>query len=73
MIAMELVQDGIAEKPDPELARALVATAARHGLILLSCGLRGNVIRFIPALTISDETIDEGLDILGDCLEELTS
>ena len=72
MIAMELVQDGIAEKPDPELARALVATAARHGLILLSCGIRGNVIRFIPALTISDETIDEGLDILGDCLAELT-
>jgi len=72
MIAMELVQDGDAGKPDPELARALVATAATHGLILLSCGIRGNVIRFIPALTISDETIDEGLDILGDCLAELT-
>jgi 4-aminobutyrate aminotransferase/(S)-3-amino-2-methylpropionate transaminase len=73
MIAMELVSDGDAGKPDPELARALVATAAAHGLIILSCGIRGNVIRFIPALTISDELIDEGLDILGDGLAELTS
>jgi 4-aminobutyrate aminotransferase/(S)-3-amino-2-methylpropionate transaminase len=73
MIAMELVQDGDAGKPDPELTRALVASAAKHGLILLSCGIRGNVIRFIPALTISDELIDEGLDILGDCLAELTA
>jgi 4-aminobutyrate aminotransferase/(S)-3-amino-2-methylpropionate transaminase len=72
MIAMELVQDSDAGKPDPDLTRALVATAAARGLILLSCGIRGNVIRFIPALTISDELIDEGLDILGDCLAELT-
>ncbi len=73
MIAMELVSDGDAGKPDPELTRALVATAAAHGLIILSCGIRGNVIRFIPALTINDELIDEGLDILDDCLAELTA
>lgn len=71
MIAMELVQEGRADKPDPELTRALVATAAKHGLILLSCGIRGNVIRFIPALTISDELIAEGLAIIGNCLAEL--
>ena len=73
MIAMELVTDGDAGKPDPELTRALVASAAQNGLILLSCGIRGNVIRFIPALTISDELIDEGLDILGDCLAKLAT
>ena len=73
MIAIELVSDGDAEKPDPEFAKALVATAARNGLILLSCGIRGNVIRFLPALTISDELIAEGLDILADCLAELTA
>ncbi|MCW8985921.1 MAG: aminotransferase class III-fold pyridoxal phosphate-dependent enzyme, partial [Thermoanaerobaculales bacterium] len=73
MIAMELVSGGNADKPDAELTKALVASAAAHGLILLSCGIRGNVIRFIPALTISAELIDEGLDILGDCLAELTA
>jgi 4-aminobutyrate aminotransferase/(S)-3-amino-2-methylpropionate transaminase len=50
-----------------------VAAAAEHGLIVLSCGVRGNVIRFMPALTISDELINEGLDILGICLVRLQS
>ncbi len=73
MIAMELVSDGDADKPNPELTKALVGTAAKNGLIILSCGIRGNVIRFIPALTISDELITEGFGILGGCLAELTS
>jgi 4-aminobutyrate aminotransferase/(S)-3-amino-2-methylpropionate transaminase len=70
MIAMELVRDGDAGQPDPELTRALVAGAYRHGLVLLSCGSRGNVIRFLPALTIPEELITEGLDILQQCLAE---
>jgi 4-aminobutyrate aminotransferase/(S)-3-amino-2-methylpropionate transaminase len=70
MIAMELVRDGDAGQPDPELTRALVASAYRHGLVLLSCGSRGNVIRFLPALTIPEELIAEGLDILQQCLAE---
>jgi 4-aminobutyrate aminotransferase/(S)-3-amino-2-methylpropionate transaminase len=49
----------------------MVSLAQQRGLILLSCGIRGNVIRFLPALTISDELINEGLDIVGACLEEL--
>jgi 4-aminobutyrate aminotransferase/(S)-3-amino-2-methylpropionate transaminase len=73
MIAMELVSDGDAMKPDPELTKKLVAAAVKHGLILLSCGIRGNVIRFMPALTINDELINEGLDILEGCLVELTA
>jgi 4-aminobutyrate aminotransferase/(S)-3-amino-2-methylpropionate transaminase len=68
MIAMELVRDGDADQPDPELTKNLVARAYRHGLVLLSCGSRGNVIRFLPALTISDALIEEGLDIVEDCL-----
>ena len=70
MIAVELVRDGDAGQPDPELTRALVAGAYRHGLVLLSCGSRGNVIRFLPALTIPEELITEGLDILQQCLAE---
>ena len=71
MMAIELVQNGDADQPDPDLTKALVAIAHDNGLILLSCGARGNVIRFLPALTITDDIIDEGLEILNDCLAEL--
>lgn len=71
MIAMELVKDGDAQQPDAELAKKMVGAAAKRGLILLSCGVRGNVIRFLPPLTISDELIDEGMAIVADCLGSL--
>ncbi|MGD8349270.1 MAG: 4-aminobutyrate--2-oxoglutarate transaminase [Gammaproteobacteria bacterium] len=71
MMAMELVQNGDANQPDADLTKALIGKAYENGLALLSCGSRGNVIRFLPALNISDELIDEGLDILENCLAEL--
>jgi 4-aminobutyrate aminotransferase/(S)-3-amino-2-methylpropionate transaminase len=71
MIAIELVKGGDAEQPDADLTKALVAEAYRNGLVVLSCGVRGNVFRFLPALTISDELIEEGLDILEACFERL--
>lgn len=71
MIAIELVEDGDAGRPAAELTKMLVASACERGLVLLSCGVRGNVIRFLPALTISDELIDEGLDILEACIEQV--
>ena len=72
MIAMELVENGDVEQPAADLTKSLVGSAYEHGLVLLSCGVNGNVIRFLPALTISDELIEEGLDILETCLEQLT-
>ena len=72
MIAMELVENGDVEQPAADLTKSLVSSAYEHGLVLLSCGVNGNVIRFLPALTISDELIEEGLDILEACLEQLT-
>ena len=71
MIAMELVKNGQPDQPDPELTSALVRRASENGLILLSCGVNGNVIRFLPALTISDDLINEGLDIVERSLEAL--
>lgn len=71
MIAMELVKNGDADQPDPDLTKSIVALAYQKGLVLLSCGSRGNVIRFLPALTIPDELIQEGLDILEVCFKEL--
>nr|WP_227714294.1 4-aminobutyrate--2-oxoglutarate transaminase [Marinobacter sp. 1-4A] len=72
MIAMELVVDGDVNRPDPELTAAVVSEAAKAGVILLSCGIRGNVIRFLPALTISDALIDESMDILDACFSALS-
>ncbi len=71
MIAMELVIDGDVDQPDGETTRAAVAEAANNGLILLSCGIRGNVIRFLPALTITDELIDEGMELLEKTLDKV--
>ena len=62
MSAIEFVQDGDAKKPDPARTKAIVAEARDRGLLLLSCGVRGNVIRFLPALTIPMDTLDDGLE-----------
>jgi 4-aminobutyrate aminotransferase/(S)-3-amino-2-methylpropionate transaminase len=70
MVAMELVSGGDADKPDPDLTRALVARAADKGLVLLSCGVRGNVIRFLAPLTTSHELVNEGMDMLAEALRE---
>lgn len=68
MIALELVKDNDADQPDADLTGKVVKAASEKGLILLSCGIRGNVIRFLPALTSSDEILNEGLDILESVL-----
>jgi len=72
MMAMELVKHGDADQPDAELTKSLLGLAYQKGLVLLSCGSRGNVIRYLPALNISDDLINEGLDIIESCLAELT-
>jgi len=61
MIAMELMTNGDADQPNTQLTQAIIANAAKYGLVLLACGFYGNVIRFLPALTISDELANEGL------------
>ena len=71
MMAIELVEDGEVGKPAAELTRSLVGAAYENGLVLLSCGVNGNAIRFLPALTIPFELVDEGLDIFESCLDEL--
>jgi 4-aminobutyrate aminotransferase/(S)-3-amino-2-methylpropionate transaminase len=70
MVAMELVHDGDAGRPDAELTRALSAKAGEAGLLLISCGVRGNVIRILAPLTIPFEHLDEGLEILSGVFAE---
>lgn len=71
MIAIEIVKEGDAEQPDADLTKKLLNESYKRGLVVLSCGIHGNVFRFLPALTISDELIDEGLTILEDCFSAL--
>ncbi|HXQ64072.1 MAG TPA: 4-aminobutyrate--2-oxoglutarate transaminase [Steroidobacteraceae bacterium] len=71
MVALELVKNSDAAQPDPDLAKALVRRAAANGLLILSCGTRANVIRFLAPLTASDAIISEGLDILERSLLEV--
>lgn len=70
MIAVELVKSGTTE-PDVELTKKLCATAHQSGVIVLSCGTFGNVLRFLPPLTISDDLLLEGLDVLALILADL--
>jgi 4-aminobutyrate aminotransferase / (S)-3-amino-2-methylpropionate transaminase / 5-aminovalerate transaminase len=72
MVSMELVRNREANAPDADLTKALTQAAGRKGLILLSCGVRSNVIRFLAPLTASEAIIDEGLEIVEGCLQELT-
>lgn len=68
MVAMELVKEGDAARPDPDLTKRLVAEAGKRGLVLLACGVRGNVIRFLTPLTAPAAIVDEGLDLLEQAL-----
>ncbi len=72
MVAMELVKNRRADAPDPELTKALVQSAGRRGLIILSCGVHSNVIRILAPLTIPEALLDEGLTILEQSLAEVT-
>ena len=64
MVAMELCQGGDIHRPDADLTKRLVAETTKRGLILLSCGTYGNVIRILVPLTASDAIVDEGVAII---------
>ncbi|WP_204807704.1 4-aminobutyrate--2-oxoglutarate transaminase [Mycobacterium riyadhense] len=70
MIAIELVKSGTAD-PDPELTIKLANAAHAAGVIVLTCGMFGNIIRLLPPLTISDELLLEGLEVLAGILAKL--
>ncbi len=71
MVAMELRSAEAPHAADPALTRALIAEAQKQGLILISCGTKGNVIRFLMPLTIPDVHLEEGLAILEQSLAAL--
>ncbi|WP_347331695.1 4-aminobutyrate--2-oxoglutarate transaminase [Marinimicrobium locisalis] len=71
MAAFELVDSKSSRKPRPDLAAELLKKSKEKGLILLSCGMYGNSIRFLMPVTIEDDVLEEGLDIIESVLAEL--
>jgi 4-aminobutyrate aminotransferase / (S)-3-amino-2-methylpropionate transaminase / 5-aminovalerate transaminase len=64
MLAVELVSDRDAKTPNPALTAAVASACHREGLITLTAGTFGNVLRFLPPLVIGEDLLTEGLDIL---------
>ncbi|WHX26211.1 4-aminobutyrate--2-oxoglutarate transaminase [Virgibacillus halodenitrificans] len=64
MVAVELVTDRNSKKPNKEKTAEITKYANQHGLLLLSAGLKGNVIRFLAPLVITDDELQKGLDII---------
>jgi 4-aminobutyrate aminotransferase-like enzyme len=62
MLALELVERNAAA------AKGVLARARERGLVLLSCGLDGNVIRLLPPLSATDDELERGLSILEESL-----
>jgi 4-aminobutyrate aminotransferase len=69
MTAVEFCKNGDLKQPSAEIANALKAEAAKRGLLLLTCGSYGNVLRLMIPLTIEDAILDEGMNILEAALE----
>ncbi len=65
MMAMELCAPGTTT-PDPARAAAASAYCHAHGVVTLTCGTWGNVFRFLPPLTISDELLEEAFDVVAE-------
>ncbi len=70
MLAVEVVKAGTTD-PDPTLTKAIAAEAFSRGVVILTCGSYGNVIRLLPPLVISEELLIEGITVLTDIVREL--
>jgi 4-aminobutyrate aminotransferase/(S)-3-amino-2-methylpropionate transaminase len=64
MIAIELVNDRTSKEPNPAATAALAKACHAEGLLVLTCGTYGNVLRFLPPLVIGEDLLNEGLDII---------
>jgi 4-aminobutyrate aminotransferase/(S)-3-amino-2-methylpropionate transaminase len=70
MIAVEVVKPGGIE-PDPAAAGQVAKACHAAGVVVLTCGTFGNVLRFLPPLVIGDALLEEGLSILEDAFAAL--
>jgi 4-aminobutyrate aminotransferase / (S)-3-amino-2-methylpropionate transaminase / 5-aminovalerate transaminase len=72
MLALELVRDRKTKEPAGDEAKKLTKLCYEKGLVILSCGTFGNVVRFLMPLVITDEQLERGLGILEESLHEVS-
>jgi 4-aminobutyrate aminotransferase/(S)-3-amino-2-methylpropionate transaminase len=70
MLAMEFVEPGT-KKPAPDAAKKVAAHANSNGVLTLTCGTYGNVIRLLPPLVIGEDLLAEALDVLEEAVGSL--
>jgi 4-aminobutyrate aminotransferase / (S)-3-amino-2-methylpropionate transaminase / 5-aminovalerate transaminase len=73
MLAIELVEDRAAKTPAASLASKIIERARHHGLLLLSCGLHKNVVRFLPPLVTTAAQVEKALGALEHALTDATA
>ncbi len=71
MCAVELVKEQATKEPNKELTTQIVQECYRRGIIVLSAGLYGNVLRFLSPLVITDDQLNEALDVIQEVFEDL--
>jgi 4-aminobutyrate aminotransferase/(S)-3-amino-2-methylpropionate transaminase len=71
MLALEFVGDPHSKAPAPEVATAVAEAAMRRGLLILKAGIHGNCLRVLVSLVVTDEQIDESLDVFDAALDEV--
>jgi 4-aminobutyrate aminotransferase / (S)-3-amino-2-methylpropionate transaminase / 5-aminovalerate transaminase len=70
MCAIEFIKDSSTNAPNKEIVQEIIQAAHQNGLIIMSAGLFGNIIRLLTPLVISDEQLTEGLDVLQKVITE---
>ncbi|MEP6844380.1 MAG: aminotransferase class III-fold pyridoxal phosphate-dependent enzyme [Panacibacter sp.] len=70
MLAFDVIKDGDETKPNAELTKKIMDTCAKRGLVIISAGVHGNVIRILSPLVIEEELLNKGLDILEQVIAE---
>jgi len=73
LAALELVKDRKTKEPAPDETKAITDYCFEHGLILLSCGTYGNVLRFIMPLVTSNEQLEQGLKIIEEAFKSVAA
>ena len=71
MLAIEFVKAG-GKEPNPELVGEIVAEAQKQGVMLLTCGTYGNVIRLLPPLIMTEELLDDSLEVIIETIKQLS-
>jgi 4-aminobutyrate aminotransferase/(S)-3-amino-2-methylpropionate transaminase len=71
MVAVEFVKDPQSKTPDKDAVTEIISACFRRGLLVIGAGLFGNVIRFLPPLVMTDEQIEQAMEIFSEAVTEV--